>query len=318
MSTSTPQLSSPPKVIAGVALALALTTYGIAAKHRTAVAAPVRTGSSVLPKREWRPILTDIARDIAEKHFGFVAAAVAFNAFLSIPATFAVLVSLGLLLFDPGALQRALQPVEHLIPSYVMRLLAAPHSRETLGIGLLVSLGIDLWTALSGSSGMLTALSLLSGSKTKPSFIHRQLAVLVLAAITVPFVLLALLLVVVLPVVIDLLPLSPLAKTSLWIARWPILAVLFMAMLAAVYRYAPHRAERPWRWTSWGAVAATALWLVGSGVFSLYLSEFIPYDRTYGALGSIMGLLAWLNLLALAVLLGAQIDAEIERERQTR
>lgn len=320
MRTDLLQPAAKPKVMAGAALALALTTYGILAKRRVGAQTVAReqspAGSSATRKRDWRKISWRVAHDISQKHLTFVAAGAAFYAFLAIPAALAVLASLSLLIFDPGAVQRGIQPVQHVVPPYVLRLLSDPHSRTTLGIGLLVSLTIDLWSVLSGSSCMLTALSLVYGERRKRGFIDHQMAVLVLAAITVPFVLVSLILVIVLPAVIDLVPLSPLAKTAISVVRWPILAALFITVLAAVYRYAPHRAEQRWQWKSWGVVVAMVLWIAGSAVFSVFVTEFVPYDQTYGALGSIMGLLAWLNFTALMVLLGAQIDAEIEQQRQ--
>jgi membrane protein len=269
---------------------------------------------AMAPKRDWRKILVRVARDTSQKHLTFVAAGAAFYAFLTIPAALAVLASLSLLIFDPGTVQRGIRPVEQMVPPYVIRLLSDPHSRQTLSLGLLFSLIIDLGSVHSGSSCMLTALTLVDGKGVKRSFISRQLTVLVLAAVTVPFMLLSLILILVLPEMIDLVPFSPLVKTAILVVRWPILMALFMTVLAAVYRYAPHRTEQCWRWMSWGSVLAMASWIVGSAVFSVFVVDFVSYDPTYGMLGLIIALLAWLNFTALTILLGAQIDAEIERE----
>lgn len=316
-----PHSAKDPKAIAGAALALALTAYGIFAKRRVrrqpmAQEKPLKRPSEI-PKRDWWNILRRVKENISQKHLSFVAAGAAFYAFLAIPAGLAVLASLSLLIFDASSVQRGVQPVEHMVPPYVIKLLSDPHARQTLGIGLLVSLTIDLWSVLSGSSCMLTALRLVYGERSKPSFINRQVIVLVLAAITVPFALVSLALIVVLPAVIDVVPLSRLTKTTISVIRWPILIALFMTVLAAIYRYAPHRAVQRWQWTSWGATTAMVLWIAGSAVFSVYVREFLPYDQTYGALGTIMGLLAWLNFTAFTVLLGAQINAEIEQEHQS-
>jgi membrane protein len=267
-------------------------------------------------KCNWRKFFLRVARGVSQKNLTLIAAGAAFNAFLAIPATLAVLASLSLLIFDPLDVQRSVRPVEHLVPSYVIKLLSSPHSRQALGIGLLVSVIVDLKSVLSGGSCMLTALGFAYGEKSKRGFINRLVAVLVLAAITVPFVLVSLLLILVLPSALEVLPLSPLAKTDISVARWPILMGLFMIVLAAVYRYAPQRMEQHWRWTSWGAVVAMVLWIAGSIGFSAFETDFVPHDPTYGALGSIMGLLAWIYFTAFTILLGAQIDAEVERERQ--
>lgn len=308
------QPSKKPTAIAGAALALGLTAYGILAKRRASAhgIAPARSS----PKGNRRKFILGIWRDISQKNLTFIAAGAAFNAFLAIPATLAILASLSLLIFDPLDVQRTVRPVAHLVPPYVIRLLSSPHSRQTLGIGLLFSVTVDLWSVLSGGSCMLTALALVYGEKSKRGFISHQIAVLILAAIMAPFVLLSLLLILVLPSVLDLAPLSPLAKTAISVGRWPILMGLFVIVRAAGQRYAPYRSPQGWRWMSWGGVLAMLLWTLGSMAFSVFVTEFVPYDPTYGALGSIMGLLAWLNFTALTFLLGAQIDAAIAREHQ--
>jgi uncharacterized BrkB/YihY/UPF0761 family membrane protein len=120
-----------------------------------------------------------------------------------VKAGIAALVSLSILIFGADTVQARLGTVQHLVPDCVMKLLSDPPSRRTLGIGLLISVGIDLWTVLSGSACMLTALTLVYGEKNKRSFFHRQLATLALAAIMVPFGLVSLALIAVLPGVID-------------------------------------------------------------------------------------------------------------------
>jgi membrane protein len=252
-------------------------------------------------------------RDTWEKKLSFFAAGAAFNTFLAIVAGMTVLVSLSILLFGAETVQARLGTVQ--VPDYVMKLLSDPHSRRTLRTGLLISVGIDLWTVFSGSACILTALTLVYGEKNKRSFLHSQLATLTLAAIMVPFGLVSLVLIAVLPGVIDSLALSWFAKMVISAIRWPILVALFMTMLAAIYRHAPHRAEQHWQWASWGAVIATALWIAGSAGFSFYMSEFLSRDQSYGALGTVMLLLAWLDATAFIVLLGAQINSKIEQER---
>jgi membrane protein len=120
----------------------------------------------------------------------------------------------------------------------------------------------------------------------------------------------------VLPAIIGLLPFGEFGKTVAAIVRWPILIVLVMVLLAAIYRFAPSRKEPKWRWVSWGAVIATVLWIAGSAAFSVYVSSFASYDKSYGSLGAVVVLLMWLYVSAFVVLLGAELNAEIERERE--
>jgi membrane protein len=121
-------------------------------------------------------------------------------------------------------------------------------------------------------------------------------------------------LVAVLPAVIDLLPLASYSKLIASIVRWPVLVALIIVSLSAIYRFAPSREQARWSWVSWGAAAATVLWLVGSVLFSLYVSKIATYDKTYGSLGAVVALLMWLYLTCYVILLGAELNAAIEHQ----
>ena len=105
-----------------------------------------------------------------------------------------------------------------------------------------------------------------------------------------------------------------------WIARaaasplvW-LLAIGFMVGLALLYRYAPDRDEPEWAWVSWGAVIAVVVWVVASLLFRLYTANFGSYNETYGSLAAVVMLLLWLLITSFVVLLGAQINAEMEHQ----
>jgi membrane protein len=100
-------------------------------------------------------------------------------------------------------------------------------------------------------------------------------------------------------------------------APWPLLLVLTILGLAVIYRYGPSRETAEWRWLTPGAVVATVIWLIGSVGFSVYVSNFGSYNATYGALGGVIVLLLWLWLSSFAVLLGAELNAEIEHQTRT-
>jgi membrane protein len=121
-------------------------------------------------------------------------------------------------------------------------------------------------------------------------------------------------LVAVLPAAVQLLDLGSGTKWLLLIIEWPLLLIIVMLGLAALYRYAPDRAEPQWRWVSPGAIVATVLWIIASIAFTVYVANFNSYDKTYGSLGGVIILLTWLYLSALAVLLGAVINAQAEKQ----
>jgi membrane protein len=128
------------------------------------------------------------------------------------------------------------------------------------------------------------------------------------------FVLLAFTFVALLPLLHDRLSLAPVLQAALTFARWPALAVLCTLALAMLYRFAPCRRAAKWRWVSPGAMVATALWLGSSTGFSFYVANFPSHNQTLGLLGTMMMLLTWSYLTAFAVLLGAELNAELERQ----
>jgi membrane protein len=113
--------------------------------------------------------------------------------------------------------------------------------------------------------------------------------------------------------VIKFLGLGTLLENVISYARWPLLAAGMIVGLAVLYRYGPDRREPQWRWLSWGAVIATLMWLAGSALFSLYVSQFGNYNKTYGSMAAVVILLTWFLLSAYVLLIGAEINAEMER-----
>jgi membrane protein len=163
---------------------------------------------------------------------------------------------------------------------------------------------------------VIAAINIAYEEEEKRSFIKFQVAALGLTLAAVVFAVIALALVAVLPAIIDLLPFGEVGKLIASIVRWPVLILLMMAALAAVYRYAPCRAEPKWRWVSWGAAVATLLWGIGSALFSIYVSQFASYDKSYGSLGAVVVLLMWLYLSSFVVLVGAELNAELEHQTE--
>jgi membrane protein len=270
-----------------------------------------------MPRSDWLEISFRVARDISQKKLTFLAAGAALKAFLAIPAGIAVLVSLAIFAFGASTIQNRAGAVQSVIPGYLRQILTDPHSVQTLAIGLLVGLAVDLWSVLSGGSCMLTALTLACGEEERRSFIKRQMIVLALAAITFPFLLLSLALIAVPPPLIDRLTESAVIRTMISVLRWPILMLLFITALVWIYRFVPQRAGSGARWRSPGVLITASIWTVGSAGFSIYLSKFQAIDPSFGALGAIMILLTWLNFTAFMVLLGAQINDEIEHNAAT-
>jgi membrane protein len=275
---------------------------------------------SEIPPRGWFAILKRVKAEVKEDNVPLLAAGVAFYAMLAIfPAIIAVVTIYGMVA-DPQQIQSQINEFAKGLPSGADQLLTEQLKNVTesadrsLSIGLAVSLLAVLWSASGGVQGLVKGLNMVYDEReTRGFFKLRGLSLLLtLGAIVVAVVALAL--IAVFPGFVDGLGLGRAGELAASIGRWVVLALLMLAAFAVVYRFAPDRANPRWRWVSWGAVVALVLWLLGSVGFSWYVDNFGKYNQTYGALAAVIILLLWLFLSAFVVLLGAEFDAETERQ----
>jgi len=129
------------------------------------------------------------------------------------------------------------------------------------------------------------------------------------------FVMLALGVVVVVPIVLDLIGIRTGADQVIAWLRWPALLLVAMFGLSLVYRFGPSRSGTHWRWITWGSAIAAMLWLIVAVLFSWYAANFGSYNKTYGSLGAVIGFMIWIWISSIVILLGAEIDAELEGRR---
>ena len=275
---------------------------------------------SQIPPRGWFSILRRAMAEVKEDNVTLLAAGVAFYAMLAIfPAIIAVVTVYGLVA-DPNQVEAQVSEFAKSLPAGADQLLTeqlqnvVSAGRQSLSIGLVVSLAAVLWTASGGVQGLVKGLNIVYDEKETRGFLKLRGLSLLLTLGAILVAVIALALIAVFPAVIDNLGLGRAGELAASIARWIVLALLVLVALAVVYRSAPDRANPRWRWVSWGAVVALVLWLLGSIGFSWYVDNFGKYNQTYGALASVIILLLWLYLSAFAVLLGAEFDAEIERQ----
>ncbi len=272
----------------------------------------------------WWTILRPMWRRMGKDNVSALAAGAAFQALLTIFPALTAAVSLYGLVADPNMVERQIMAVQGVLPPEAIALIAAwlqalirgPATR--FGLGLIVSLLLALWSMWSAAGMLMTAVTICYGEEEKRGVVSFNLHALALGAGLALFGAAALALVAVLPAALSLLPASDTRGEMLGFVRWPILAGIFILALAIVYRYAPDRAEPKWQWISWGAAAATALWLAGSIGFTMYVSMVGSYDKTYGSLGGVIILLLWFYLTAYVILAGARLNAEIERRGSMR
>lgn len=188
------------------------------------------------------------------------------------------------------------------------------HGRSTLGATFLITLAVSLWSANSGMKAMFDALNVVYSEREKRSFIMLNALSLAFTLCAIGFMLIALGAMVVVPMVMNYIDLSSIADWGIRIARWPALLIIISIATAILYRYAPSRDEAQWRWISWGSAFAAITWLIVSFLFSYYTSHFGSYNKTYGSLGAVFGFMIWIWLSVMVILLGAELDAEMEHQ----
>ena len=275
---------------------------------------------SEIPPQGWKDILLRVYHGISEDRILLVAAGVTFYLLLSIFPGIAALFSIYGLFANPADIAGHLDALANVAPGGAIDLLREDMTRlasnggTTLGVGFLVSLAVSLWSTNSGVSAIFDALNIVYEEKEKRGLVKFYLTTFTFTLASVGFILLATAVVVLLPVVLNFIPLPGGTDLLVKIARWPILFVLTALALAALYRYGPSRAEARRRWISWGSAFATATWIGASLLFSWYVANFGNYNKTYGSLGAIIGFMTWIWISIIVVLVGAKIDAEMEHQ----
>lgn len=273
-----------------------------------------------IPPRGWKDIAIRVKNEVVEDRISVIAGSVAFASVMALfPAMLAV-VSLYGLIADPADVQAQLESVASIMPGDVAALLGEQMraivgaSEGALSLGAVLALLGALWAAAGGVQALITAINIAYDEEEKRSFFRLKLISVGLTLLGIVVFALAVLLVGVVPAILDHVGLGRAAETAIDVGRWPALALLASVGLSALYRYAPCRTKPKWTWVTWGSVVATALWLGVSALFSYYVANFGNYNETYGAVGAVIVLLLWLYLSAFAVLLGAEINAEIEHQ----
>lgn len=278
-------------------------------RARRAAAAPAGVGD--LLRRTWRESSSD--------NLGLVAAGVAFYGFLaSVPLLAAFVLTYGLVA-DPATVMSHVRAIFDLLPTDAARLIGEQLVQVTesasgkTGIGLAIALLLALYGAMRGATAIMTALNIVYDEEERRGFGVRMLLSL---AITVGMVLVGLVLVVAisaLGLLESLVPGAPAAAiTLIRIGFWIVAAAVAGVAISIVYRYAPDRPTARWRWITPGSAVATLGSLAMTLGFGFYVANFGSYNATYGALGAVVVLLMWLYLSAYILLLGGELNAELE------
>jgi membrane protein len=275
-----------------------------------------------IPPRGWWEIGTRTARKFADNELMSEAASVTFFALLSLFPAITAIVSIYGLFNDPATIQGHLDAVAGFVPSGGMEIINDQVRRltqtPTSGLSLAAIGGVlaALWSANQGSKAMLSALNDVYGAEETRSFTRRTATSLAFTAGGILGLLIAVGGIAALPSLCERIGLDGVLDAVAKIARWPLILLGLIVALSLLYRFGPSRNVAKWRWVTWGGGMAAVLWIAFSAGFSWYVEHFGSYNKTYGSLGAIIGFMTWIWLSSTVVLLGAQVNAEMETQTE--
>lgn len=271
-----------------------------------------------IPARQWSVILRRVGRHVLNSRLPLLSAGIAFFAILSIAPVLVTALSVFGAVNTPQQATEQLTSVARMLPDQVEPVVAdqvttiAAASTRLHTVRGLTALVIALWTATTATSSLIDALTVAYHETETRGFLRRT-------GLAFSFVLAgALLLGAVLAAAGFVAKATsdapgPVRDVVPWLA-WPVLAAVMAAVLAALYRLAPDRKDARWRWTSWGAITATVLWLATSVALFAYVRRLGTYESTYGSLAGVAISMFWLWVTVVLILIGAAINAEAERQ----
>jgi membrane protein len=274
---------------------------------------------------EWKAIVTHAFKKFLDDHGTLLASALAYSTFFAIPSVLIVATGLFTLIAGPETITNVVHHFDSVIPRQVLTLLdksllrADAHPGSSVVVTI-IGFVLAVWGVTGAMSSYMTALDLaFDRPKDSRSFLRRRIVALTMAAVlALAFALVAVLLI-----------FGPVVESAIarhvggagsvvtvlwWVAQWPILLGVLLVAFAALLYLGPDVEQSPkWKVVTPGALVAALLWIAASGLFAVYTATFASYNKTWGALSAVIVMLTWLWLTAMALLLGAEIDAEVER-----
>ncbi|MFN3389224.1 MAG: YihY/virulence factor BrkB family protein, partial [Allosphingosinicella sp.] len=271
---------------------------------------------------DWRQILGRTWKESGDDNVSLLAAGVAFYAFLAfVPLLASAVLTYGLVA-DPETVAAHIRSLAQTLPEQAATIIGDQLQGMTggddgaKGLGLLIAILFALYGASKGAGAVITALNVAYDIEEQRGFVSRTLVALGMTLGAVVVLLVAAGAISALGFIEALLPFSsPFLHQLLKFAFFAVAAVAASLVLAFVYRHGPNRPDAPWMWITPGSAAATLLWLIATLGFGLYVSNFGNYNATYGSLGGVVVFLTWLYLSAYILLMGAELNAELERQQ---
>ncbi|MDZ5699629.1 YihY/virulence factor BrkB family protein [Chelativorans sp. M5D2P16] len=260
------------------------------------------------------------ATKFTRERISLVAAGITFYLILALFPALAAFVSLYGFFADPQTVADHLTYLEGVLPAAGLDLIREQLNAltsgdpQSLGLGFLISFALAFWSANNGIKALFQGMNVAYGESEKRGF-FKLTAITFACTIAAMFVVMLLIAVVgVVPAVLAFVDLGPLGNFLAEIGRWILLLFFAFLVIAALYRIGPSREKAQWQWVTFGGVLAVLVWLAASIGFSFYLRNFADYNATYGSLGAAIGFMIWIWISVLIVLVGAELNAEMEHQ----
>lgn len=273
-----------------------------------------------IPASGWKEVMLRVKDQVTKDNISIVAAGAAFYLFLALFPTLVAIISIYGLVTDPAEVEQHMAQLAGFLPEGAQGILSdrlesiAQQSDSALGWGVALSILLSLWSANGGTKSLFQGVNIAYNEENTRGFFKLNGVTLLFTLGGIVLGGIALALVVAFPAIIDKLGLPDGVQTVLQLGRWLLLAVIIMLAFAAIYKVAPVRKSPQFRWVTWGAAIATVLWVGGSLLFTWYVQNFGNFDEMYGSIAAVIILMLWFNLTTFVILLGAEINAELEHQ----
>ena len=273
-----------------------------------------------IPPTGWKEIGKRVYHQLSADHVQIVAAGIAFYFFLALFPAIIAMINIYSLVIDPAQIKEQFSALSNILPKQAYEIitgilepvLSKPGS--TLGWSLVISILVSLWSANKGTSALFEGLNIAYDEKDERGFIKKTGITFLFTIGAILMGLLSLMLLIFYPAFIDKIGLPSGLESFIDWGRWFLIAFLFIIALGMLYKNAPDRDDPEFKWVSWGAFISTVLWIGGSLLFSWYVENFGSYDKVYGSFAAVIILMLWLFITAFIILLGAEINSEMEHQ----
>jgi len=272
-----------------------------------------------IPAKGWKDTLMRVKEEVKHDRISMVSAAMAYYAlFAFIPALTSV-VLIYAWVSDPNEIAGHIAQAKQILPADIMntvneQLQSLANKSSQAGLGAIFSLLLSAWSASKGTNAVIDALNIIYEEEDQRGFIKRTALAIGLALLGAVLAILAIGVIVFIPAITSFFNFGNMFEILGTAASWIVLLGIFSFYLSVTYKFGPHRQKAKWKWVSAGAITAAVLWAIVSALFSWYAKEFGNFNKTYGSMGAIIVLMTWFYLSSFVILLGAEINAELEHQ----